>query len=133
MHWFLICDVMQVSNLKPRSQSEDAQDPEKKPRSLPFPLVDYDPAKSYLNLLKACYGHVAKFYYGSEGSVIGVKLDQSVLEQEMFATGLVQNPGKRLRLGTTKEELHYDLESLVEDFEVLGKGLVKEVMCQFSD
>ncbi len=104
-----------------------AGDHESKALPKEFPVVDYDPVGWYLSELMANYSELATFYYGRWQTVVGVRLEAAALEQR-FEESLKHVKGRFVRKG----KLVANVEAMVEDFKILGAGLVKEVECNFE-
>ncbi|TRY71822.1 hypothetical protein TCAL_04750 [Tigriopus californicus] len=87
-----------------------------------FPVVDYNPVQCYLSDLRDSYGSVADFFYGQGTPAIGVKLTREALDQ-IPVKSRKQGGGKFILGG---KRVH-SIEAMIEDFEILGFGLVKSV------
>ncbi|XP_073474509.1 nucleolar protein 6 [Aquarana catesbeiana] len=98
---------------------EDAQ-----VKALKFPVVDYDPAQLYLQSLRDSYGDFALFFYDKHGGdVIGVLWNPSSFAPQSFKTTNING-----RMMDSKSSLLVpNVEAILGDFEILGKGLVLRV------
>lgn len=92
-----------------------------------FPVVDYNPVQCYLSDLRDSYGSVADFFYGQGTPVIGVKLTREALDQVPIESR--KHFGGKFILGG---KLVHNMEAMLEDFEILGYGLVKSVETNFN-
>ncbi|XP_075439397.1 nucleolar protein 6 isoform X2 [Ascaphus truei] len=95
-------------------------------KALLFPVVDYDPVQLYLKELREAFGEFALFFYDSHGGeVIGVLWKPSSFEPQSFKTTNVKG---RWMDGNSNESLMVpNVEAIVEDFEIMGEGLVRTV------
>ena len=114
---------LQIPKINEERSNNDPQEAGKPAAA--FPVVDFDPVECYLDELRSCYGHVARFYYGFGGGVVGVKLQQ--LEASNSSSKM---RGKMLDGRTGK--LVFNLEAMISDFSLIGTGLVKSVDCNLS-
>ena len=116
---------LQIPMIKEKKRKHDESVGEK---TKAFPIVDFNPVDRYLAELRECFPReVAKFYYGTGGSWIGVKLEKSALEQ-IPVTGFKHSAGKCI----VKNQLVQNVGAMVEDFKVIGQGMVKEVECNLD-
>lgn len=89
-----------------------------------IPVVGFDPVQCYLQELEAAYSEYALFFhdiYG--GSVIGVVWKPSALEPKEFKVAHLF--GRKLQGKNSNQSLVLNQEALIEDFYILGQGLVK--------
>ncbi|XP_053557019.1 nucleolar protein 6 isoform X2 [Bombina bombina] len=95
-------------------------------KALLFPVVDYDPVQLYLKELRESYGEFALFLYDLHGGeVIGVLWRPTSFEPQSFKTTNVKG---RMMDGKTKTSgMVPNVEAILEDFEILGEGLVISV------
>ncbi|OTF70605.1 nucleolar protein 6-like protein [Euroglyphus maynei] len=95
-----------------------------------MPIVDYNPAYIYLTMLKKAYENFALFFYDQYGGrEIGVLLRPETLETRPFKYSSVDGT----KLAGTAHSLSTDnvvinMEALVEDFRIIGNGLVDTVI-----
>ena len=90
-----------------------------------IPIVEHDPVALYVAQLKAAYSSLANFYYDRfGGSVVAVKL---VAAREGGKVGAVA--AKEARDGV----LAVNWGAVMEDWRVLGEGLVREVQVLDTD
>ncbi|XP_067386974.1 nucleolar protein 6 isoform X2 [Emydura macquarii macquarii] len=95
-------------------------------KTLVFPVVGYDPVQCYLQELREAFGDLALFFYDSHGGeVIGVLWKPSSFEPQPFKASNM----KGRVMATLNEELVTvpNVEAILEDFEILGEGLVRSV------
>lgn len=115
---------LQIPMIKERKRGAT----EGKPKNLPaFPIVDFNPVDNYLSELKECFRDAAKFYYGTGSSWIGVKLEKATIEQTPVSS-FKHSAGKCI----VKGQLVQNISAMVEDFKVIGQGMVKEVECNLD-
>ncbi|XP_008164588.2 nucleolar protein 6 isoform X1 [Chrysemys picta bellii] len=96
-------------------------------KTLAFPVVGYDPVQCYLQELREAFGDLALFFYDSHGGeVIGVLWKPSSFEPQPFKAS---NMKGRMMASLSCEELVTvpNVEAILEDFEILGEGLVRSV------
>nr|XP_048705772.1 nucleolar protein 6 isoform X4 [Caretta caretta] len=96
-------------------------------KTLIFPVVGYDPVQCYLQELREAFGDLALFFYDSHGGeVIGVLWKPSSFEPQPFKAS---NMKGRMMASLSCEELVTvpNVEAILEDFEILGEGLVRSV------
>ncbi len=94
-----------------------------------FPVVDYDPVASYLGELRECFNGLARFYYGGPDGphTIGVKLEEDVIKQ-VGSESARHSKGRFLHMG----KLVPNIDAMLEDFRVLGSGIIKDVSVQIT-
>uniref|UniRef100_A0A8C0EK39 Nucleolar protein 6 n=1 Tax=Bubo bubo TaxID=30461 RepID=A0A8C0EK39_BUBBB len=91
-----------------------------------FPVVDYDPVQCYLQELRDAFSDLALFFYDKHGGeVIAVLWKPLSFQPQPFK---VSNMKGRM-VTTLNSELVCvpNVEAILEDFEILGEGLVKSV------
>ncbi|GAB0202884.1 nucleolar protein 6 [Grus japonensis] len=91
-----------------------------------FPVVDYDPVQCYLQELRDAFSDLALFFYDKHGGeVIAVLWKPLSFQPQPFKVSSM----KGRMVTTLKNELVCvpNVEAILEDFEVLGEGLVKSV------
>ncbi|XP_038125796.1 nucleolar protein 6 [Cyprinodon tularosa] len=91
-----------------------------------LPVIDYNPVSLYLTELREAFGDLALFFcdpYG--GTVISVLWKPKAFEPVPFKTSQVAARSVKV----TGEEVKTvpNVEAILEDFRVIGKGLVKSV------
>ncbi|XP_063151962.1 nucleolar protein 6 [Candoia aspera] len=95
-------------------------------KTLSFPVVDYDPVQCYLQELREAFSDFALFFYDKYGGeVIGVLWKPSAFEPQPFKVSNVK--GRMLSRLSSESMLVPNVEAILEDFKILGKGLVKMV------
>ncbi|XP_043934033.1 nucleolar protein 6 isoform X1 [Protopterus annectens] len=95
-------------------------------KTLSMPVVDYDPVQCYLKELRDAFGDLALFFYDTHGgSLIGVLWKPQVFIPQPFKTSQVN--GRTLECRNNDIVMVPNVEAIIEDFEILGDGLVKSV------
>ncbi|XP_067320780.1 nucleolar protein 6 isoform X2 [Anolis sagrei] len=95
-------------------------------KTLSFPVVDYDPVECYLQELREAFSEFALFFYDKYGGeVIGVLWKPSAFEPQPFKVSNMR--GRMMSSISTDPMTVPNVEAILEDFEVLGEGLVKSV------
>lgn len=93
---------------------------------LKLPVVDYDPVQRYLLELKSAFGEFALFFYDAHGgNLVGVLWKPQAFAPQPFKTSHVN-----ARMLETREnglQIIPNVEAIIEDFEILGAGLVKSI------
>ncbi|XP_054842072.1 nucleolar protein 6 [Eublepharis macularius] len=90
-----------------------------------FPVVDYDPVQLYLQELREAFDDLALFFYDKHGGeVIGVLWKPSSFEPQPFKTS---NMRGKMVLAAGTESTVPNVAAILEDFEILGDGLVRAV------
>ncbi|XP_033020116.1 nucleolar protein 6 [Lacerta agilis] len=91
-----------------------------------FPVVDYDPAQIYLRELQEAFGDLAMFFYDKHGGeVMGVLWKPSAFEPQPFKA--LSMKGRMISALTPEPLTVPNVEAILEDFKILGEGLVKSV------
>lgn len=85
-----------------------------------FPVVGYNPVKSFIEELRESFGTVANFYFCRNGHTVGIKFVRRQTDAD--DPEKVSAPNKPV----------FDPVLLVEDVKVLGNGLVKNVLINVS-
>ncbi|XP_075696499.1 nucleolar protein 6 isoform X2 [Rhinoderma darwinii] len=94
-----------------------------------FPVVDYDPVQLYLSELRESYGEFALFFYDTHGGeVIAVIWNPSSFTPQPFK--LTKVNGRVIDPKSNRLLLIPNVEAILEDFKILGEGLVKSIECQ---
>ncbi|XP_073445908.1 nucleolar protein 6 isoform X1 [Dendrobates tinctorius] len=94
-----------------------------------FPVVDYDPPQLYLNELKESFGEFALFFYDAHGGqVIGVIWNPSSFAPKPFRMTRVN--GRVMEKKGNSMLMIPNVEAILEDFKILGEGLVKSIECR---
>ncbi|KAL3865413.1 hypothetical protein ACJMK2_042804 [Sinanodonta woodiana] len=92
-----------------------------------FPVIQYDPVQLYLGELRAAYDEFAMFFHDTfGGNVIGVIWKPTVFVPQQFKVSHVNGHKPQASAGQ-EMELVTNVEALVEDFRVLGGGLVANI------
>ncbi|KAM9392295.1 nucleolar protein 6 isoform 1-T1 [Pholidichthys leucotaenia] len=92
----------------------------------PLPVVDYNPVSVYLAELRDAFGDLALFFcdpYG--GTVIVVLWKPKAFEPAPFKTSQVS--ARSVKVTGDQANTIPNVEAILEDFHVMGKGLVKSV------
>jgi len=93
------------------------------------PVVGYNPVKKYVEELRASYSHLAMFFYDQfGGTVIAVKFKTFSKEEKFKTTELWSR-----ELAETGTGVSINWGAVIEDWSILGEGLVKNVTCQNID
>ncbi|GFS40938.1 nucleolar protein 6 [Trichonephila inaurata madagascariensis] len=90
-----------------------------------FPIVEYDPVERYLRELRRNFGDYALFFhdvYG--GDFIAVVWKQSSFSPKEFNVSSINNR----TLYRNGPQVIPDVERIIEDFNILGHGLVKKIV-----
>ncbi|KAM9331048.1 nucleolar protein 6 [Gastrophryne carolinensis] len=91
-----------------------------------FPVVDFDPVQLYLKELRDSYGEFALFFYDKYGGdVIGVLWNPSSFTPQGFKTSNIN--GRMIDPKSNNLLLIPNVEAIIEDFRILGDGLVKSI------
>uniref|UniRef100_A0A8C5TKB3 Nucleolar protein 6 n=1 Tax=Malurus cyaneus samueli TaxID=2593467 RepID=A0A8C5TKB3_9PASS len=91
-----------------------------------FPVVDYDPVQLYLRELRDAFNDLALFFYDKHGGeVIAVLWKPVSFQPQPFKVSSM----KGRKVTTLNNELVCvpNVEAILEDFEILGEGLIKSV------
>ncbi|KAM6289835.1 nucleolar protein 6 [Aegotheles albertisi] len=91
-----------------------------------FPVVDYDPVQCYLQELRDAFSHLALFFYDKHGGeVIAVLWKPLSFQPQPFKVSNM----KARTVTTLNNELVCipNVAAVLEDFKILGEGLVKSV------
>ncbi|KYO18444.1 nucleolar protein 6 [Alligator mississippiensis] len=93
-------------------------------KTLSFPVVDYDPVQCYLQELREAFDDFALFFYDKYGGVvIGVLWKPSSFEPQPFKVSNMK--GRMMAARGNAPVTVPNVEAILEDFEVLGEGLVR--------
>uniref|UniRef100_A0A672TEP1 Nucleolar protein 6 n=1 Tax=Strigops habroptila TaxID=2489341 RepID=A0A672TEP1_STRHB len=91
-----------------------------------FPVVDYDPVQCYLQELRDAFSDLALFFYDKHGGeVIAVLWKPLSFQPQPFKVSSMK--GRMVTTLNDKLVCVPNVEAILEDFEVLGEGLVKSV------
>ncbi|XP_069482963.1 nucleolar protein 6 [Ambystoma mexicanum] len=91
-----------------------------------LPVVDYDPVQLYLSELRAAFKELALFFYDKYGGeVIGVLWNPSGFAPQSFKT--TNAKARMMEVRGTESVMVPNVEAILEDFEILGQGLVSKV------
>ncbi|XP_066470854.1 nucleolar protein 6 [Tiliqua scincoides] len=91
-----------------------------------FPVVDYDPVQLYLRELQEAFSDFALFFYDKHGGeVIGVLWKPSSFEPQPFKVSSMR--GRMMSVLSSEPLTVPNVEAILEDFEILGEGLVRSV------
>ncbi|KAB0805541.1 hypothetical protein PPYR_02511 [Photinus pyralis] len=87
-----------------------------------IPIVNFSPVENYLKELRHYYGSYALFFHNSYGgNVIGVLWKPHIFESKPFKVSNIE--GRKVH----KKHLVLNEEAIIEDFAILGNGLVQSV------
>lgn len=93
------------------------------------PVVGYNPVKKYVEELRASYSQLAMFFYDQfGGTVIAVKFKTFSKEEKFKTTEL-----NCRQVAETGTGVAINWGAVIEDWAILGEGLVKTVTCQNID
>ena len=110
---------LQVKNLLEGSEQYSTKKADNTSRTLP--ILSHDCVSKFVSLLQSSYGNIAKFYFDKYGgSVIGVKIIDHKDEGKVKLGGL---QGRML----DQDQAVTNWGAIIEDWSVLGAGLVKNV------
>uniref|UniRef100_A0A8D2MV52 Nucleolar protein 6 n=1 Tax=Zonotrichia albicollis TaxID=44394 RepID=A0A8D2MV52_ZONAL len=91
-----------------------------------FPVVDYDPVQLYLQELRNAFDDLALFFYDKHGGeVIAVLWKPLSFQPQPFKVSSMR--GKKVTTLNNELVCIPNVEAILEDFEILGEGLVKSV------
>jgi len=89
-----------------------------------LPILSHNPVSIYVATLQSCYGNLANFYYDKfGGTVVAVKLVTKLEEKEKEKVKLGEMTNKMVSEG----KVSINWGAVIEDWSILGEGLVKEV------
>ena len=90
-----------------------------------FPVVDFDPVRSYVKELRETYEEIALFFYDVYGCTkIFVLWKPDALKPKEMK---IANVKYRL-IDTTKNQLELNVEAVLDDFKLIGSELVENVL-----
>ncbi|XP_058027935.1 nucleolar protein 6 [Ahaetulla prasina] len=93
-------------------------------KTISFPVVDYDPVQCYLQELREAFSDFALFFYDKfGGEVIGVLWKPSAFEPQPFKVSNIK--GRMISRAGSQPTVVPNVEAILEDFKILGEGLVK--------
>ncbi|VDK80887.1 unnamed protein product [Litomosoides sigmodontis] len=89
----------------------------------PLPVIDYDPVREYVKRLRQCFSSVALFFCNKYvGDVIGVVWKPATLvPRDASISGCLH------RLKGPDNKLHVNTRAIMDDFAMLGHGIVRDV------
>nr|XP_030113545.1 nucleolar protein 6 isoform X1 [Taeniopygia guttata] len=91
-----------------------------------FPVVDYDPVQLYLHELRNAFDDLALFFYDKHGGeVIAVLWKPLGFQPQHFKVSSMR--GRKVTTLNNELVCVPNVEAILEDFEILGEGLVKSV------
>ena len=94
-------------------------------------LVGFNPVQKYVQVLEANFGTFAVFFFDQlGGNTIGVAWRPSAFLPQAFR--VIDSHGKiAIELPNTKRKCQMipNISSILEDFKILGKGMVDSVEC----
>lgn len=100
-----------------------------------LPVYDYDPVEKFLQEVRELHGDLGLFFYDKYGgTVIGVLLKPEAFKSRDFKVNHMfsRKPDASLNQ-QTEVILKPNLEAIIEDFKVLGGGLVSSVQIKNCD
>jgi len=87
-----------------------------------LPILSHNPVSLYVSTLQSCYGNLANFYFDKfGGTVVAVKLITKLEDKEKVKLGEMNC--KMVSEG----KVSINWGAVIEDWSILGEGLVKEV------
>ncbi|XP_051895991.1 nucleolar protein 6 [Pristis pectinata] len=93
---------------------------------LKLPVVGYDPVQCYLRELRSAFGEFALFFYDTYGgNLIAVLWNPQAFAPQPFKTSHVN--ARMLETKGNGLQMIPNVEAILEDFEILGAGLVKSI------
>ncbi|XP_057214658.1 nucleolar protein 6 isoform X2 [Triplophysa rosa] len=91
-----------------------------------LPIIDYDPVRLYLSELREAFGDLALFFYDPfGGTVIAVLWKPKAFESQSFKTTLMN--ARRVEVYNDVVSTVPNVEAILQDFHLIGEGLVKTV------
>ena len=97
-----------------------------------IPIIDFNSVKIYLDILKKSFNNLALFFYDQYGGRrIGVLLHPNSMDTKPFKSSNVK--GSMLTNSSYSHSIDnvtLNISALMEDFTILGNGLVKRVILQ---
>lgn len=91
-----------------------------------MPVLGYDPPQLYLAELREAFGDLALFFYDQHGGeVIGVLWKPTSFQPQPFKASNVK--GRMVVSRGGELVMVPNIEAILEDFAVLGEGLVQSV------
>ncbi|XP_041278004.1 nucleolar protein 6 isoform X2 [Onychostruthus taczanowskii] len=91
-----------------------------------FPVVEYDPVQLYLQELRNAFDDLALFFYDKHGGeVIAVLWKPLSFQPQPFKVSSMR--GRKVTTLNNELVCVPNVEAILEDFEILGEGLVKSV------
>lgn len=94
-------------------------------KSTKLPVVDFDPVKIYMKELERTFSDFALFFHDSYGgNYIAVVWRPNLFLPHSFKTSQVKC---RVPAGKTSQKVTVDIDSILNDFQVMGNSLVKLV------
>ncbi|EJW79913.1 hypothetical protein WUBG_09180 [Wuchereria bancrofti] len=89
----------------------------------PLPVIDYDPIRDYIKRLRQCFSSVALFFYNKYvGDVIGVVWKPAALIPRDASISSCLH-----RLKGSDNKLIVNTKAILDDFTILGHGIVHSV------
>ncbi|XP_015124315.1 nucleolar protein 6 [Diachasma alloeum] len=108
------------------SSPQEFRRPYKRRPGETIPIVGFNPVERYLEELRANYGAFALFFHDTYGgSVIGVLMKPTELEKRDFKVTTVN-----CRKMDASGKLVLNVPAMIEDFSLLGRGLVETIDVQ---
>ncbi|XP_048851490.1 nucleolar protein 6 isoform X2 [Brienomyrus brachyistius] len=91
-----------------------------------LPVIDFNPVTQYMTQLRDAFGHLALFFCDPYGStVIAVLWKPQAFASQPFKTS--QMSARRVEVSGELAQSVPNVEAILEDFRVMGEGLVKKV------
>lgn len=125
----------EVSQPPVKTKGRVAKTPDPMDKLQYFPVYDYDPPSLFLNELKEIYGDFALFFYDKYGGkYIAVLWKPTAFTPKDFKVShLAGRKVKTMESGDKDVTVVPNLEAIVDDFRILGRGLVSHIHVQHSN
>jgi len=97
-----------------------------------MPITDFNPVVIYLAALQKAFKNIALFFYDQFGGrTIGVLFRPEVLNEKPFKYSTIEGSIlAHTSYSHSIDNVALNIAALVEDFEILGAGLVEKVHVQ---
>lgn len=125
----------EVSQLPVKTKGRVAKTPDPTDKLEYFPVYDYDPPSLFLNELKEIYGDFALFFYDKYGGKYIAVLwkPMAFTPKDFKVSHLAGRKVKTMESDDKDVTVVPNLEAIVDDFRILGRGLVSHIHVQHSN